>query len=328
MQTRVKPIVFISTCLTFAPVRYNGQMISSELVERLKPFITPITHCPEFEIGLGVPRSPVRIIARGGDLDDLRLIQPATGLDLTDRMREYADRVLAAVKKQGVDGFLMKAKSPSSGVYDVKIYPAAAGAAALTRKGAGMFGGRVRELFPNVAVEDEGRLQDDRLRDNFLKRIFTSAAFRQVRNSGRAADLVRFHAENKFLFMSYNQTVMREMGKVTASLKKPHLARAWGEYADLLVRLMAAPYRPSNLVNALEHAFGFFKQKLSTGEKSHFLSELDKYRRGQTFVAAAVALLTSYIIRFEEPYLMNQTLFHAYPEEIVLPGAKTARRRI
>jgi uncharacterized protein YbgA (DUF1722 family)/uncharacterized protein YbbK (DUF523 family) len=300
-------------------------MISSELVENLRPFIIPITHCPEVDIGLGVPRKPVRVVAWNGNMRDIRLIQPETHLDVTEKMNAYAGRILSGLKD--VDGFIMKSKSPSSGVYDVKIYPSTARSAALTRKGAGLFGARVLDMFAGTAIEDEGRLQDDRLRDNFLKRIFTSAAFRSMKKSGRAADLVAFHAANKLLFMSYHQGLMREMGRVTGSLKGGRLPAALVEYERLMIRLFVKPYKRSGVVNVLEHAFGYFKKDLSSEEKRHFLSELHAYRQGASPVQVPVSLLTSWIIRFRKPYLAGQTFFAPYPKEIVFPGKRKRRTK-
>jgi uncharacterized protein YbgA (DUF1722 family)/uncharacterized protein YbbK (DUF523 family) len=317
MEEFPRPVVFVSSCLAGKAVRYNGQASPCELVDKIAPFVRIIDHCPEVEIGLGIPRAPIRIVADNADPARRRLLQPETGAELGETMRAWARDTLDGLGS--VDGFIMKSKSPSSGVYDVKIYASAAGQPAITTRGAGFFGAEILSRYPDAAIEDEGRLNDDRIRDNFLKRIFTVAGFRVARDSGHAADLVRFHSANKLLFMSYNQGIMREMGRVASNLRDSEVAPAFAEYERLMMRLLSHTYRPTNLVNALEHAFGYFKSGLSPAEKRHFLELLSKYRDGLLPVSAVVALIDSWIIRFGERYLANQTLFRPYPGEIIRP---------
>lgn len=312
----MKPRVYISRCITFAAVRYNGQMVPSEFVDKLRPFIEPVTHCPEEEIGLGIPRAPVRIIALDKEMKDLRLVQPATGKDHTDKMRKYTDRVLSSLGE--IDGFIMKSKSPSSGVRDVKIYPKYPDGAALTKKGAGFFGGEVLRRFPDRVVEDEGRLNDEVLRDNFLKCIFLSAGYRGVRQSGRISSLIKFQERNKLLLMSYNQDIMRKLGRISANAKKIGFDKSCEEYGELLGKIMFKPYKKTNLINSYEHAFGYFKTVLAAPEKAYFISCLKKYASGKTGSVTIITLLKSYIIRFDEKYLAGQSLFEPYPEELLL----------
>ena len=153
MNRRVKPVVVVSKCLGFDACRYNGDIIEEEFLKRLEPFVRFVPVCPEMEIGLGTPREPVRIVNGNGEL---KLLQPATGLDLTERMRAFSSTFLASLKE--VDGFILKSRSPSCGPAEVKVYKS-------TERGApvawssGLFAGAVLEKFPGLAVEDEGRLK-------------------------------------------------------------------------------------------------------------------------------------------------------------------------
>ena len=211
MRIFPKPNVVISRCITFAPVRYNGQLIPDLFVEKLKPFVNFIPVCPEVEIGLGVPREPVRIVLVNGER---RLIQPATGSDFTKRMEDFAESFLSSLGD--VDGFILKRGSPSSGLRNVKIY-ATVEKSAPVGKGPGVFGGAVLERFPSLAVEDELRLINIKIREHFLTRIFTFAGFREIKKSGKMKDLVRFQSENKYLFTAYNQKELRCLGKIVAN---------------------------------------------------------------------------------------------------------------
>jgi uncharacterized protein YbgA (DUF1722 family)/uncharacterized protein YbbK (DUF523 family) len=308
-----RPVVYISRCITFEAVRYNGDMISSDFVESLKPFIMPITHCPEVEIGLPIPRKTLRIVADDKEMKKLRLIQPATGDDLTAKMSKWVKETLDDMPE--VDGFILKSKSPSSGAYDVKIYPARGEKpAALTTKGAGFFGGEVVKRFPDKIIEDEGRLNDEKIADNFLKRIFTCAAFRRVRN---VKDLINFQAANKLLFMTYNQKYMRIMGGIAANTVKRPFDEAKKEYAGIMSVLFSKIYKVSNMINTFQHAFGYFSEKLKANDKKYFLNMLEKYREGKTPVSVIISLMKSYIIRFDEKYLAQQTVFDPYPESIM-----------
>ena len=174
MPSLARPRVVVSKCLGFAPCRYDGAMISDELVRRLKEYVDFLPVCPEMEIGLGCPREPIRVVFAAGEL---RLIQPATGKDVTQAMQQFAEAFLGGVGQ--VDGFILKSRSPSCGIKDVKVF---AGAEHETPQqlGRGFFGGAVLDRYPDLAVEDEGRLSDFRLSEHFLARLLTPAEFRRV----------------------------------------------------------------------------------------------------------------------------------------------------
>ena len=200
------PTIVISKCITFGPVRYNAQMIASAFVEKLKPFVNFTPVCPEIEIGLGVPRQPIRIVLINGKR---KLVQPATGLDFTEDMEQFAEFFLNSLSE--IDGFILKRGSPSSGFENVKIYPKMEKSSPVG-KGPGFFGGAVLRKFPNLAIEDELRLLNYRIREHFLTKLFTLASFRGVKKSGRIKELIRFHSENKYLLTAYNQKELRILG--------------------------------------------------------------------------------------------------------------------
>ena len=175
MKAFAKPRVVVSKCLGFAACRYDGAMISDDFVRRLAAHVTFCPVCPEMEIGLGCPRDPIRVVLAG---KELRLMQPATGRDVTEAMRQFADSFLGGLGE--VDGFLLKSRSPSCGLKDVKVYGGPAGNMPQS-VGRGFFGGAVLDRFPGAAAEDEGRLRNFTLREHFLTRLFVPAEFREVR---------------------------------------------------------------------------------------------------------------------------------------------------
>lgn len=310
MRDFAKPVVVVSRCLEFDAVRYDGSRIRDDFVRALKAHVTFIPVCPEVEIGLGVPRQPVRIIEASGGR---RLVQPATGLDFTEKMHTFAASFLDGL--DAVDGFILKSRSPTSGIKDVKIYPGK-DKKAPSGRGAGFFGGSVLERLGHIAVEDEGRLKNLRLREHFLTKLFTVAAFRELKGSAAPKDLVGFHARNKLLLMAYNQTRMRTLGRVVAAAGRGQLADAVAAYEEGLYAALARPARYTANINVLMHGLGHFSKQLSRAEKAFFLDELASYRAGRVPLSVPLNVLRGHVIRFGDEYLAGQTFFSPYPEEL------------
>ncbi len=306
-----KPVVVLSRCLELEPVRYNGQVIPYEFVRELEPWVTYVPVCPELEIGLGVPRDPIRIVAVGGEA---RLVQPDTGRDVTEAMRGFADEFLVELGE--VDGFILKNRSPSCGINDVKTYQGFEKSASATR-GAGFFGGRVLELYPGLAVEDEGRLRNYTIREHFLTKLFALARFRTVKASWAMGELVRFHAENKMLLMAYNQKELRALGRIVANHDKLPVAEVMAAYERGFQAALARVPRYTSVINVLEHAAGYFSKQLNRSEKAYYRSALERYRNRRVPVSAVSSILRAWIVRFEEEYLLPQTFFEPYPEALV-----------
>jgi len=305
-----KPAIVVSKCITFEPVRWNGGIIASEFVEKLKPYVSFVPDCPEVEIGLGVPRDPVRIVLVNGEN---RLLQPSTGLDFTDKMKSFAETFLKSLKE--VDGFILKSGSPSSGFKNVKIYPKIEKSSSIAR-GPGFFGKAVLESFPYLAIEDERRLLNPRIKEHFLTKLFAFASFRRVKRSGTIGELVRFHSENKYLLTAYNQKELRVLGRIVANQENKPINELINSYeAHLYNAFKRSPSVGAN-VNVMMKIMGYFSHQLSKDEKSFFLSSLEKYKAGRLPLSASLNVLKVWITRFKEEYLMNQTFLEPYPEQL------------
>ena len=305
------PIVAISRCIEFDAVRYDGQIIRSPFVKQLIPHIEYTLVCPEVEIGLGVPRETLRRVKRR---EEIRLIQPSTGRDLTSKMKSFANHFLDSVGE--VDGFIMKSRSPSSGLRDAKIYAAVSDAPTIGR-GPGIFGQAVLERFSHLAVEDEGRLRNGRIREHFLRKLFTIARFRATRISLDVNALIRFHTENKLLLKAYSQKELRMMGKIIANKERKPIKEIIDEYAEHLYSALKRGPRCTSNINVLMNSMGYFSDELSRGEKKLFLDSLDKYREGKLPLISSVSVMKSWIARFDESYLKRQTFFNSPPEELM-----------
>jgi len=311
MRAFPKPVIIVSKCIEFAACRYNGLMISSDVVRKLKPYVEFQPICPEVEIGLGIPRDPIRIVADG---DELRLIQPTTGLDITEKMKAFTTSFLKAVPH--VDGWILKHRSPSCGIGDVKVYPGP-GKSSATGKTSGLFSREVLEKFPHLPCEDEGRLTNFKIREHFLIKLFTFADFYQVQQSQSMKELVEFQSRNKLLLMAYHQTELRLLGRIVANPQKNAVADVMRDYEVHLWNAFLRPARSTANINVLMHALGYFSKQLTSREKAFFLDALEQYRNGKIPLSVPANLLRSWIIRFEEKYLLPQTFFSPYPDELM-----------
>jgi uncharacterized protein YbgA (DUF1722 family)/uncharacterized protein YbbK (DUF523 family) len=308
-----RPIVVVSRCLDIETCRYNGQVIPYPFIQRLAQHATLIPICPEVEIGLGVPRDPIRLVQQGGEA---RAIQAATGRDVTERLAQFAERFLSALSE--VDGFILKSRSPSCGIRDAKVFPAVESQAACGRQ-AGLFAHAVLRRFSGLAIEDEGRLNDERIRDHFLTKLFTLARFRHAVKADSMAALVHFHTTHKFLLMAHNEKALREMGRLVANGARRPLREVVVEYREQLQRALERAARRTAVANVLQHGFGYVSARLTAREKAFFLRTLEKYRRGQIPASAAIALLRAWAVRFDVSYLLLQTFFEPYPDELREP---------
>ncbi len=307
-----RPKVVISRCIEHEPCRYNGDMIGSEIVRRLKDKVDFITVCPEMEIGLGVPRNPIRIVLSN---DGKRLIQPSTGRDITWEMEAFAQRRIGDLGE--IDGIILKSRSPSCGLRDVMIYPEGEGKAPISKE-AGIFGREVLGRCSHLAVEDEARLRNIKIAEHFLTKLFILASFRQVES--RLWSLVEFHTDNKLLLMAYSQKELRALGNILANREGKGVQEVFSDYEEHLSAALASIPKCTAPINVLEHALGYFSDKLKKEEKAFFLQSLEMYRDGRIPLRVCLSLMQSWIIRFEQAHLARQTFFEPFPPDLLEVG--------
>jgi uncharacterized protein YbgA (DUF1722 family)/uncharacterized protein YbbK (DUF523 family) len=305
-----KPIILISKCIEFGSCRYNGQMINSDFVKKLKKFAEFKPICPEVELGLGVPRKPIRIVKIE---DELKLIQHTTQKDFTKEMTDFTNQFIKNLK---IDGAILKSKSPSCGIKDVKIYPTIEKSAPLIRE-KGFFGKAVINRFHHYAIEDEDRLRNHIIKEHFLRRIFTFALFRVIKNKKSINELIKFHSRNKFLITSYSQKQLKELGNITANTKKRPISQLLKDYEyHLKLTFSKSPKCTSN-INVLNHTFGYISKNLKSEEKKLFLKSINDFRKGRIGLSVPINIMKSWIIRFDQPYLKEQTYFSPYPNDLM-----------
>jgi uncharacterized protein YbgA (DUF1722 family)/uncharacterized protein YbbK (DUF523 family) len=305
-----KPRIVVSKCIEFAPCRYNGLMIKSSIIKKLKDYVDFLPVCPEVGMGLGVPRDPIRVV---DSRDRLELFQPNTGKIFTDEMNEFSRSFLESISN--IDGFILKNKSPSCGVKAINIYPSFEDSRP-RKDGTGFFAAHVSKYFPQLPLEDEGRLRNLIIRENFLTSIFALANFRRV-NSGDLNDLITFHTKNKLLLMSRSPYYLKLMGHILANNDNKSFDNIKAEYQGLLYRSLAEDSKPTLNVNVMMHAMGYFSKEIKHDEKTLFLDTLNDYKDGRIPLLVCLKMLELWIIRFDNDYLAKQTFFKPYPQDLM-----------
>jgi len=311
MKNFIKPNVFFSRCLGFDSCRYNGQMISDPFVEKLKEYVNIINVCPEMAIGLAVPRDPIRVVVED---NELKLYQPKTEKEFTKEMKEFSNLYINSL--EDMDGFILKSGSPSCGYKNVKNYRGKTKGTVCV-KGPGFFGGKAIEVFPYMAIEDEGRLHNYRIRDHFLMKIFMNADFRKVKESNSLGELIKFQSRNKLLLMANSQKYMKVLGRIVSNSEEKSIQGILEEYEKNLGLVFEKIPRYTSNINILMHAMGYFPKDITKNETELILDCFEKYKIGKLTLNTPMLLIKAYAIRFDIKYLLDQTYFCPYPEELV-----------
>jgi uncharacterized protein YbgA (DUF1722 family)/uncharacterized protein YbbK (DUF523 family) len=321
-----RPKIVISKCLGFEACRFSGEIIQDTFASRLATYVEFQPVCPEMEIGLGTPRPPIRLV---DSTQGMKLLQPSTVADLTESMRRFSAGFLDSLRE--IDGFILTHKSPSCGIGDAKYYAGIEKGPALG-KTAGLFAGAVLSRLPNLAVEDDARLSNLRIREHFLTRIFAYARLRALRRSFSMHGLVQFHAAHKFVLLSCSERKMRELGRIAANAEKRSPQKLLQLYAATFHEALTPLPKPAPHINVLMHAFGYFSNDLSSREKRHFLNALEQFRLGRAPLVSISNVLWSWALRFDRTYLLEQVYFRPFPEDLLavddsgkgrFPGAKS-----
>lgn len=307
MEAYARPRVVVSKCLEFDACRYNGDVIYNDVIKKLMDYVDFVPVCPEVEIGLGTPRETIRIVKQG---EDHLLLQPSTKRDVTKAMTVFSENYIAGVKD--TDGFILKTRSPSCGIKEVKVY-------ASTEKGpaighaSGLFGGKVTEFFSHLAVEEEGRLNNFTIRDRFYTKLFTLASFRRLLPNGLNA-VAEFHKKNYYLLMAYSRPTLKAMNRILKNAHENSEATTVELYGKALHKLFNRAARNDSNRSVAREIFSKFEARLSEREVAFFEELLQKYANKKEPFSSITTLLKSHAIRFDDNEVLQQTFFAPYPE--------------
>jgi len=297
-------------------VRYDGgHKRDSFLVDTLGRHVEFVTVCPEVELGLGTPRETLRL-EREASRGPVRLVFAKSREDITRRMRAYSEKRVARLAGEDLSGYVLKKSSPTCGMERVKVW---GGKGAPARDGQGVFAEALLTRFPNLPVEEEGRLQDPKLRENFVERVF---AYRRLRDVFAArwqvGDLVRFHTASKLVLLAHSQVAYRELGRLVADAKKRPRAELAAEYETRFMGALANPATTRSHTNVLQHMAGYFKKQLDAASRAELAEEIADYRRGLVPLVAPLTLVRHYVRALDVEYLRGQHYLEPHPKELML----------
>jgi len=306
--------VGISACLLGEKVRYDGgHKRDPYIVETLGRHVEWVPVCPEVEMGLGTPRETLRLVRIGGDV---HMVMPKTGTDHTDPMREFANRRVRELGKEILHGYILKKDSPSCGMERVRVFDAKGVPA---KSGRGLFAEALLGHFPNLPVEEEGRLTDARLRENFIERVFAYHRLCQFFASHwKAGDLVAFHTAHKLLLMAHSPLAYAALGRLVAEAKKMSRGELHAKYESEFMTALRQLATTRRQTNVLLHILGYFRDQLDPDSRQELLGVLDDYRHGLVPLVAPITMIRHYVRRFDVAYLRGQVYLEPHPKELML----------
>lgn len=304
----------VSTCLLGENVRFDGGHARDRFVtDTLGQWFEYVPVCPEMEIGMGTPRPTVRLVE---DDHGTRLVAPSTGEDFTDRMLAYAEDKIVELSRLDLDGYILKKASPSCGMERIRVYRNGIPA---RRNEPGLFAGKLMERWPALPVEEEGRLNDPVLRENFIERVFSRNRWRVLVRRGLSRKrLVQFHTAHKLLLRTHNEPAYQRLGKLVGSAGTIPDREIFAAYEDEFQRALRTTATKKKHANVLYHALGYLKQALEPVEKRELLTAIEDYRQGFLPLVVPLTLLRYNIQRHSVEYLAGQLYFDPHPKELML----------
>lgn len=310
--------IAISACILGQEVRYNGgHKLSRYLRDTLGSYVEFLPLCPEMEIGMGVPRETVRLEGDPHDPESYpRMVAPKSGTDYTEAMRAYATAKAQDLARAKIHGAILQKGSPSCGMERVKVYPESG----MPRKsGRGLFARALMEELPYLPVEEDGRMNDPRLRENFIERIF---AFRRIReffsNPWSMGDLVRFHTREKMQLMAHDRPTYTALGRIVAHAKGRPKDQVAQEYESIYMTGLKKMATVRKVTNVLQHMAGHLKKILDAEDKAELHDTIERYHQGEVPLVVPLTLLRHHVRKHKVEYLEGQTFLEPHPRELSL----------
>ena len=304
----------VSSCLLGNEVRFDGGHKRDRFVtDLLGRFIDWVPVCPEVEVGMGTPRPALRLV-RGED--GVRMVEIKSKLDHTRSMEKYSARRVRGLGALDLSGYILKNNSPSCGMTRVKVY----GEASMPRKdGVGLFADALLKAYPSLPVEDEGRLNDAKLRENFIERVF---AYRRIRDlfQGRwtVAQVIEFHSVHKLQLMAHSTVAYRELGRLVATLKTKTRPDFRSEYEAGFMGALVHVASPGRNANVLQHAAGHLKKRLDSAARTELAEIIHDYRNGLVPLVVPITLIRHHVRQLDIEYLSGQVFLDPHPRELML----------
>lgn len=302
----------ISSCLLGQKVRYDGgHKASRYCLDELSSVFSFVPTCPEMGIGMGAPRKTIRLVDHDGDI---RARASDDSFDVTEQLHSYAEQKTAELNY--LSGYIVCAKSPTCGMERVKVYPAKGGPTSST--GVGLFTQKLMDTWPLLPVEEEGRLNDQVLRENFITRVYAYHDWHRVKQEGLTRHaLIQFHSRYKLLVMAHHQDSYRALGRLLGNLSDNIEQDATTYFEGFMRALMHHATRKSH-TNVLQHIQGYFSSRLTPRQREELSTQISKYRQGLLPLLVPMTLLKHYLGEWEDPYIAQQVYLNPHPEELKL----------
>ena len=303
----------VSSCVIGEEVRWNGGHSRQRyLTDMLGPFVEYVPVCPEVEVGMGVPRPTVRLVREG---ETIRMIDPKNEVDWTSSMNRLSRSRASDLAGEDLSGFVLKKDSPTCGVFRVRIYTDTG----VERNGRGLFADALIQRMPNLPIEEEGRLNDARIRENFVERIF---AYRRVKDLFRprwtVGDVVAFHTCEKLLLRAHDERGYRELGKLVAGAKSVPRAAFADDYADRFMAIMKRPATVAKQVNVLQHMVAFLRWDDDEVGRAEMREAIADYKAGLVPLIVPVTLIRHLASRHDRQILLDSSYLSPHPKELML----------
>ncbi|KDN96785.1 YbgA family protein [Hydrogenovibrio marinus] len=315
--------VAVSDCLRGTECRYNGGHAQNDFVNHhLAKYADFYPFCPEAAV-IGTPRETIRLV---GEPQGIRVKGHKSETDYTDGLKAYGEKIIPKLLERQLDAAVVKSRSPSCGLERIKVYqPNGEWHGSKDPMTSGLFTGQLQAAAPYLAVEEESRLQDAWLRENFMLHAFTSARWRELlASTPNLADFQAFHRDHKYLLLSKNETLYREMGPLVANTRTENLSESLAAYQEKLFELLAHRSTKGQVRNVLDHVYGYFKDQLSAEEKAHYQETVTEFVEGIVPLIAVVKILEQFLNHYGSEYLASQVFFHPYPPDLALRSEVSA----
>jgi len=312
----MKPKLGISSCLLGQEVRYDGGHKKDPFITIvLSKYFSFVPVCPEMAIGMSVPREPIQLV---GSADQIKVVGTRDKkLDVTGPLRAYGERM--ANQLSDICGYILKSRSPSCGMERVKLYPGQGNGAVPSRDGVGQYAAALMAAAPLLPVEEEGRLNDPVLRENFIVRVFTFRRWQQlVRRGITAKGLLEFHTRHKFILLAHSRVDYDELGRLLSKLDQADLLVVAQKYIEKLMPALKKRATRRSHSNVLQHMQGYLKGNLDRHDKAELVDLIERYRIGQVPLVVPLTLLGHHFRRHPEPYINEQYYLNPHPPELML----------
>ncbi|SKA91829.1 Uncharacterized conserved protein YbgA, DUF1722 family [Thiothrix eikelboomii] len=313
-----QPQLGISSCLLGNSVRFDsGHKHNAYITDSLGEYFEFIPVCPEVAAGLGIPRPPIHLVKRTGDI---RLVQVKNHqVDVTAALRAASENLLAEPQFAKLSGFILKKDSPSCGMERVKVYAEPATGQPPERSGVGLFAASLQQAYPNLPLEEEGRLCDPILRENFIGRVFVYQRWQALmQEPPNAHAFVQFHADHKYLIMAHDQAGLRELGQLVAQAGNADLTYLHAQYIQKLMHILTKRASRGQQGNVLTHLMGYLSEHLDREDRAELVETIQHYQQGYLPLIVPITLLKHHFRRHPHPYIERQYYLRPHPSELML----------